>query len=35
VLIAVPTALFLVNVVAALPGRIAARTQPGLVLRSE
>jgi hypothetical protein len=35
VLIAVPTALFLVNVVAALPGRIAARTQPALVLRSE
>ena len=35
VLIAVPSVLFLVNVVAALPGRIAARTQPGLVLRSE
>jgi FtsX-like permease family len=35
VLIAVPSALFLVNVVAALPGRIAARTQPALVLRSE
>jgi ABC-type lipoprotein release transport system permease subunit len=35
VLIAVPSALCLVNVVAALPGRIAARAQPGLVLRSE
>jgi ABC-type lipoprotein release transport system permease subunit len=35
VLIAVPSALFLVNVVAALPGRVAACAQPGLVLRSE
>jgi putative ABC transport system permease protein len=35
VLIAVPSTLFLVNVVAALPGQIAARAQPGLVLRSE
>ena len=35
VFIAVPSALCLVNVVAALPGQIAARAQPGLVLRSE
>jgi hypothetical protein len=34
-LIAVPAALVLANVVAALPGRTAARTQPALVLRSE
>jgi hypothetical protein len=34
-LIAVPAALFLVNMAAALPGRTAARTQPALVLRSE
>jgi ABC-type lipoprotein release transport system permease subunit len=33
--IVVPAALFLVNVVAALPGRAAARTQPATVLRSE
>jgi len=35
IFIAVPTALILVNVVAALPGRAAARTQPATVLRSE
>jgi ABC-type lipoprotein release transport system permease subunit len=35
VLIALPSALFLANVVAALPGRVAARAQPALVLRSE
>jgi predicted lysophospholipase L1 biosynthesis ABC-type transport system permease subunit len=34
-LIAVPAALVLANVVAALPGRTAARGQPALVLRSE
>jgi ABC-type lipoprotein release transport system permease subunit len=33
--IAVPAALVLANVVAALPGRTAARMQPALVLRSE
>jgi predicted lysophospholipase L1 biosynthesis ABC-type transport system permease subunit len=35
ILVAVPAALFLANVVAALPGRAAARTQPAVVLRSE
>lgn len=35
IFIAVPAVLFLVNVVAALPGRAAARTQPALLLRSE
>jgi len=35
VLIAVPSALFLANLIAALPGRSAARTQAALVLRSE
>jgi hypothetical protein len=35
VLIAVPVAVVLVNVVAALPGRTAARTHPALTLRSE
>ena len=35
VLIAVPSALFLANLIAALPGRAAARTQAALVLRSE
>jgi FtsX-like permease family len=35
ILVAVPAALFLANVVAALPGRAAARTQPAIVLRSE
>lgn len=35
VLVAVPVALFLANVVAALPGRTAARTRPAPFLRSE
>jgi predicted lysophospholipase L1 biosynthesis ABC-type transport system permease subunit len=35
IFLAVPAALFLANVVAALPGRAAARTQPAIVLRSE
>jgi ABC-type lipoprotein release transport system permease subunit len=35
VLFAVPSALFLANLIAALPGRSAARTQAALVLRSE
>jgi hypothetical protein len=35
VLVAVPAALFLANVVAALPGRTAARTHPATVLKSE
>jgi hypothetical protein len=35
IFIAVPGALFLANLVAALPGRAAARTQPAIVLRSE
>ncbi len=35
IFIAVPSALALANVVAALPGRAAARTQPATVLRSE
>jgi hypothetical protein len=35
VLVAVPAALVLANLVAALPGRAAARTQPAIVLRSE
>jgi hypothetical protein len=35
ILVAVPAALFLAVVVAALPGRAAARTQPAIVLRSE
>jgi ABC-type lipoprotein release transport system permease subunit len=35
VLVAVPAALVLANVVAALPGRTAARTQPAPLLRSE
>ena len=35
VLIAVLSALFLANLIAALPGRSAARTQAALVLRSE
>jgi hypothetical protein len=35
VLIAVPSALILANVIAAIPGRAAARTQAALVLRSE
>ena len=35
ILIAVPAALLLANVVAALPGRAAARTQPARLLRSE
>ena len=34
-LVAVPAALVLANVVAALPGRTAARMRPALVLRSE
>ena len=35
ILIAVPAALLLANVVAALPGRAAARTHPARLLRSE
>jgi hypothetical protein len=35
IFIAVPVALFLANMVAALPGRAAARTQPAPLLRSE
>jgi hypothetical protein len=35
IFIAVPAALFLVNVVAALPGQAAARTQPAPLLSSE
>jgi FtsX-like permease family len=35
IFIAVPAALFLVNVVAVFPGRAAARTQPAALLRSE
>jgi ABC-type lipoprotein release transport system permease subunit len=35
VLVAVPAALVLANVVAALPGRTAARMQPARLLRSE
>jgi ABC-type lipoprotein release transport system permease subunit len=35
VLVAVPAAIVLANVVAALPGRTAARTQPAPLLRSE
>jgi predicted lysophospholipase L1 biosynthesis ABC-type transport system permease subunit len=35
ILLAVPGALVLANLVAALPGRAAARTQPATVLRSE
>jgi hypothetical protein len=35
IFIAVPAALLLANVVAALPGRAAARTQPAIVLRNE
>lgn len=35
VLTIVPAAVLLANLVAALPGRIAARTQPAIVLRSE
>jgi ABC-type antimicrobial peptide transport system permease subunit len=35
ILIAIPSALLLANVIAALPGRSAARTQAALVLRSE
>jgi len=33
--LAVPVTILLVNAVAALPGRAAARTQPAIVLRSE
>jgi putative ABC transport system permease protein len=35
IFIAVPAALFLANVIAALPGQAAARTQPAPLLRSE
>jgi hypothetical protein len=35
IFIAVPAALFLVNVVAVFPGRAAARTQPAALLKSE
>lgn len=35
VLIAVPAALLLANVLAAFPARVAARTRPGAVLRAE
>jgi ABC-type lipoprotein release transport system permease subunit len=35
IFIAVPAALALANLAAALPGRAAARTQPAIVLRSE
>jgi hypothetical protein len=35
IFIAVPAALLLANLVAALPGRAAARTQPALLLRTE
>jgi predicted lysophospholipase L1 biosynthesis ABC-type transport system permease subunit len=35
IFVAVPTALALANLVAALPGRAAARTQPATVLRDE
>jgi hypothetical protein len=35
IFIAVPAVLLLVNVVAALPGQAAARTQPAPLLRSE
>ena len=35
VLLVVPATLLLANLVAALPGRIAAKTQPALVLRAE
>jgi hypothetical protein len=31
----VPAAIVIANLVAAIPGRIAARTQPALVLRTE
>ena len=34
-LLAVPAVLLLVNVVAAIPGRLAARTKPAVVLRAE
>jgi hypothetical protein len=34
-LLAVPATLAVVNAVAALPGRSAARTRPAVVLRSE
>jgi hypothetical protein len=35
ILIAVPAALVLANLIAAAPGQAAARTQPGTVLRTE
>lgn len=35
VLLVVPAAIVVANLVAALPGRVAARTRPALVLRSE
>jgi hypothetical protein len=35
ILLLVPGAILLANLVAAIPGRIAARTQPALVLRTE
>jgi hypothetical protein len=35
IFVAVPTALALANLVAALPGLAAARTQPAIILRSE
>jgi hypothetical protein len=34
-LLAVPVTLALVNLLAYVPGRIAARTRPAVVLRSE
>jgi hypothetical protein len=34
-LVAVPAALVLANLVAAIPGRLAARTRPSVVLRTE
>jgi hypothetical protein len=35
IFVAVPSALILANLIAALPGRAAARTQPAIILRSE
>ena len=35
VLIAVPSALFLANLIAVVPGRLASRTPPAIALRSE
>jgi hypothetical protein len=35
IVIAIPAALVLANLIAAVPGQAAARTQPGAVLRAE